>query len=84
MGKPVSLLERLCGHALSLGAQSIGVEYKDRREWVFAYRGGTGVGIANYASSSADAKESLERNGLIEKTPGLARSISGAIADHGQ
>jgi hypothetical protein len=33
------------------------VEYKDRREWVVAYRGGAGVGIANYASSSADAKE---------------------------
>jgi hypothetical protein len=33
------------------------VEYKDRREWVSAYIGGTGVGIANYASSSADAKE---------------------------
>ena len=57
MGKPVTLLEGLCGHALSLGAQSIGVEYKDRREWVFAYRSGAGIGIANYASSGADAKE---------------------------
>jgi hypothetical protein len=57
MGKPATLLEGLCGHALSFGAQSIGVEYKDHREWVFAYKGGTGVGIANYASSSADAKE---------------------------
>jgi selenophosphate synthetase-related protein len=33
------------------------VEYKDRREWVFAHRSGTGIGIANYASSSADAEE---------------------------
>jgi hypothetical protein len=57
MGKPATLLEGLCGHARSLSAQSIGVEYKDRREWVFAYRGGAGVGIASYASSSADAKE---------------------------
>ncbi len=57
MGKRATLLEGLCGHALSLGAQSIGVEYKDHREWVFAYRGGTGVGIASYARSSADAKE---------------------------
>jgi hypothetical protein len=57
MGKPATLLEGLCGHALSLGAQSIGVEYRDRREWVFAYRSGTGVAIANYPSSSADAKE---------------------------
>ena len=57
MGKPVTLLEGLCGHASSLGAQSIRVEYKGGRERVFAYRGGTWVGIANYASSSADAKE---------------------------
>ena len=57
MGKPATLLEGLCGHARSLGAQSIGVEYKDHREWVFAYWGSAGVGIANYASSIGDAKE---------------------------
>ncbi len=33
------------------------MEYKDRREWVFASRNGVGIGIANYASSSADSKE---------------------------
>ena len=57
MGRPTTLLEGLCGHALSLGAQSIEVEYKDGREWVFANKGGMAIGIANYASSSADAKE---------------------------
>ena len=57
MGRPTTLLEGLCGHALSLGAQSIKVEYKDRREWVFAHKGGMGIGIANYASSGAEAKE---------------------------
>ena len=57
MGRPVTLLEGLCGHALSFGAESIEVEYKDRREWVFAHTGGTRIGMANYASSSADAKE---------------------------
>jgi hypothetical protein len=57
MGRPATLLEGLCGHALSLGAQSIEVEYKDSREWVFAHKGGAGIGIANYTSSSADAKE---------------------------
>ncbi len=51
------MLQGLCGHALSLGAQSIEVEYKDGREWVFAHKGGVGFGIANYASSSADGKE---------------------------
>jgi hypothetical protein len=33
------------------------VEYKDRRLWVFACGDGTGIGIANYASASADGKE---------------------------
>lgn len=57
VGKPATLLEGLSGHALALGAQSISVEHKDRREWVFANIASTGIGIANYASSSADAKE---------------------------
>jgi len=57
MGKPATLLEGLSGHALLLGAQSMAVEYKDRREWVFANVGGTSIRIASYASSSADAKE---------------------------
>lgn len=57
MGRPATLLEGLCGHALSLGAESVDVEYKDGREWVFARKGDTGVRIACYASSSADAKE---------------------------
>jgi hypothetical protein len=59
MGKPVTLLEGLCGHALSLGAQSIVVEHKDGREWVFALSDGESIRIANYASSSRDAKELL-------------------------
>src|SRR5437016_9623857 len=57
MGRPTTLLEGLCGHVLSLGAQSIEVEYKDGQEWVFANQGGAGIGIAHYTSSSADAKE---------------------------
>lgn len=57
MGKPATLLEGLSGHALSFGARSIAVEYKDHREWVSANIGGTSVGIANYASSGAEAKE---------------------------
>jgi repressor LexA len=57
MGRPTTLLEGLCGHALSLGARSIEVEYKDGREWVFADKGGIRIGIANYRSSSADSKE---------------------------
>jgi hypothetical protein len=75
MGKPATLLEGLCGHAVSLGAQSIGVEYKDGREWVFAYRGGAGVGIANYASSGADAKELRGNLAARPKSPFAPLSV---------
>lgn len=57
MGKPATLLEGLCGHALSLGAASIEVEHEDGREWVYVIKGGAGISVANYASTSADAKE---------------------------
>jgi hypothetical protein len=69
MGRPTTLLEGLCGHALSLGAQSIEVEYKDRREWVFANQGGMGIGIANFARSSAEAKELRENLYAAAKKP---------------
>src|SRR5215831_920608 len=57
MGRAVTLLEALCCHALSLGAVSVEVEYRDGREWVIIRKGGIGIGIADYKSSSAEAKE---------------------------
>ena len=45
------------------------MQYKDRREWVFANKGNTGVGIANYASSSADGKELRESLYAAAKKP---------------
>ena len=57
MGRPTTLLEGLCGHALSIGAQSIEVEYNDRHEWVFANKRDTRIRIAKYKSSGAHAKE---------------------------
>src|SRR5215469_13499284 len=57
MGKPATLLEGICGYALSIGAQSIEVEYEDGKEWVYANHGNTSISIASYKTSSADAKE---------------------------
>src|SRR6266498_825282 len=57
MGRPATLLQGLCGHALSLGAQSIEVVYKDGHESVFARNGSVGVRIAKYGSTGVDAKE---------------------------
>src|SRR5215470_5402226 len=61
MGRATPLLERLCGHAMSLGAQSIEVEYKDGRDYVIATEGTVGISIASYRRPGADAKE-LRRN----------------------
>jgi hypothetical protein len=78
MGKPTSLLEGLCGHALSFGAEGLDVERKDGREWVFMMKAGTGVSIANYASSSADAKELRENLYAARKKP-LRTAIDGRV-----
>ena len=68
------MLEGLCGHALSLGAQSIEVERKDGRR-----RAPAESDLERYFQVSAPSihgmVKTLERNGLIERTPRLARSI---------
>jgi len=69
MDRPTTLLEGLCGHAVSLGAESIEVNYKDGREWVFANKRGIGIGIANYKSSSADGKELRQNLYAAAKKP---------------
>ena len=69
MGKPATLLEGLCGHALSLGADSIDVEHKDGRSWVFAIKDGSGFSIASYERSSADSKELLKNLYAAAKRP---------------
>jgi len=60
VGKSATLLEGLCGHALSFGAESISAGYKDSRLWVFAYKGDAGFRIPNYARSSEDEVELRE------------------------
>jgi hypothetical protein len=57
MSKPATLLEGLCGHALSFGAKGVEIEREDGREWVYMMIGESGVTIANYARRSADAPE---------------------------
>ena len=57
MGKPVSLLELLCGHAISLGAQSFETERKGGRQRAFAQIDGARTRIADFPDSSVDAKE---------------------------
>jgi hypothetical protein len=67
MGKPLTLLEDICRHAVSIGHESIQVEYKDGELWVIVEKGGMGVSIAHFASSSADAEELRQDLSAIKK-----------------
>ncbi len=75
MGRPVTLLERICAHSLSFDAESVEVERKEGREWVFLNKGASRIGIANWARSSADAKELLRNLHAAAKKP--FRSVIG-------
>jgi hypothetical protein len=57
MGKPVTLLEQLCGHAMSFGARSFETERKDGWQRAFAQIDDARTRIANFEDSSTDAKE---------------------------
>ena len=57
LGRPETLLEGLCGHALALGADSLEVEHDGGYDWVYARRGPTGISIAKYKTTSRDSKE---------------------------
>jgi hypothetical protein len=69
MGRPFTLLEDLCRHALSCGANSIEVEREEGREWVYGRIDDTSVSFVSFASSSSDAKELLEQLYRTHKRP---------------
>jgi len=54
--KKEAILEPLLAKAISLGADQLEVEYKDRYEEVFAMKSGFGLGIASFRSSSPEAQ----------------------------
>ena len=54
--KKGAILEPLLAKAIGLSADQLEVEYKDGPEEVFAMKSGVGLGIANFRSSSPEAK----------------------------
>ncbi|MBZ5617433.1 MAG: hypothetical protein LAQ69_01680 [Acidobacteriia bacterium] len=50
-----SIVYRLVGEALLLGADEMNVEYKDGVEWVFAMRNNAGASFAQFDTSSPEA-----------------------------
>lgn len=69
MGKSATLLEELCSHASSFGAESISVEYKEGRAWVVATKDGASYSVASYARAGADSKELLAKLRATAKRP---------------
>jgi hypothetical protein len=69
MGKPVTLLEHLCGHVMSFGAQSFQTKRKDGRQRAFAQIDGARTRIANFDDSGADAKELRANLSAATKKP---------------
>jgi len=76
MGKPVTLLEQLSGHAMSFGAQSFETERKDGRQRAFAQIDGARTRIANFGDSSTDARE-LRANLLAATEKPVRTAIGG-------
>jgi hypothetical protein len=75
MGKPATLLEQLCGHAMSFGAQSFETERNDGRQRAFAQIDDARTRIANFEDSSTNAKE-LRAN-LYAATKKPVRTVIG-------
>jgi LexA DNA binding domain len=69
MGKPVTLLEQLCGHVLSFGAQSFETERKKGWQRAFAQIDDARTRIANFEASSSDAEELRENLFAAAKKP---------------
>ena len=78
MSKPKTLLEDLCAHALSCGTHCVEVEHKDGREWIFVREGEAAYGVANFASSSREAKELRENLSATRKKP-VRTAIGGQV-----
>jgi hypothetical protein len=69
MGKPKTLLEDLCEHALSCGSHCVEVEHKDGHECVFLRKDGVAIRAASFKSSSRDARELRENLHAAHKKP---------------
>jgi hypothetical protein len=48
------MLTEFLEKAIGLNADSVEIEYKDRQEWVTAFRGNLGIGIGSVDSTQSD------------------------------
>jgi hypothetical protein len=69
MGRPFTLLEDLCRHAVRIGAHSIEVKYEDHHQWVYGRKDNTAVSFVSFPRSSADSKELRDNLYRAHKKP---------------
>jgi len=69
MGKPVTLLQDICRHVLSLGSDSIEVKHEDGCDRVYAIQNGAGISIAKFTGSGRDATELRQNLYAAAKKP---------------
>ena len=53
--------------ALEIGADRIELEWKDGKQWIFAYRGPLGAGIGSVDSNSDDSKQLFKEMDDLKK-----------------
>jgi DNA-binding MarR family transcriptional regulator len=78
MGRPFTLLEDLCQHALSCDVDCIEVKHKDRHDFVYGRKGDKALSFASFASSSSDAKELRDTLYRVHKKP-LRTVLAGQV-----
>lgn len=69
MAKPVTLLEKLCAHALSFGANSFETERQEGMQRAFAQIDGERTRILNFKKDALDTKELLADLAAVAKKP---------------
>jgi hypothetical protein len=67
LGKPQTLLEGLCGHALKFGCESFGVVYEEGFQRAWAQIDGAPTRIANFKRNGRDAEAA--RSDTANPTP---------------
>ncbi len=78
MSKPKTLLEDLCAHALSCGADSIRVENENGSDRIFAHKGDTSFSTANFPGKGRDARELRQNLDALRKKP-VRAAIGGRV-----
>lgn len=69
MGRPFTLLEDLCRHALAHGSQSLAIEHEGRQACIYGRIDDKPVSFVKFDTSSSDARELLDNLHRAHRKP---------------